>query len=159
MAPVRIDFGICDPRRFLLGIPPCFPPLGFTLIVNSLGTPFSPVGGLLLFSFLRELHRLGKLWSKSCGNSRVSDKERGKRSSIRGETAGIGELGFGDSGTETGNAQVGIGPCVEDGYFRTETDDARVGGVPRVDAMSGLGLGAAGWDDGDRSGNQGKLGG
>ena len=37
-------------------IPPCFPPLGFTLVVRSLGTPFSPVGGLLFFYFLGELH-------------------------------------------------------------------------------------------------------
>ena len=40
-------------------IPPCFPPLGFTLIVRLQGTHFSPVGGLLFFSFLGELHYSG----------------------------------------------------------------------------------------------------
>ena len=44
------------PGDSFLGIPPCFPRLGFTLIFRSQGTTFSPVGGLLLFSFLGELH-------------------------------------------------------------------------------------------------------
>ena len=39
-------------RGFLL----VFPRWGFTLIVRSQGTQFPPVGGLLLFSFLGELH-------------------------------------------------------------------------------------------------------
>ena len=38
------------------GIPPCFPPLGFTLIVRSRVTTFSPVGVFLFFSFLGGLH-------------------------------------------------------------------------------------------------------
>ena len=38
-------------REFLLS-----PPLGFTLIIRSQGTTFSPVGDFLLFSFLGELH-------------------------------------------------------------------------------------------------------
>ena len=33
-----------------------FPRWGFTLIVRLQGTQFSPVGGLLFFSFLGELH-------------------------------------------------------------------------------------------------------
>ena len=44
------------PGDFFLGIPSCFPLLGFNLIVRSRGTTFSTVGGLLLFSFLGELH-------------------------------------------------------------------------------------------------------
>ena len=38
-------------------IPPCFPLLGFTLIIHLRGTTFSPVGGLLFFSFLGELQQ------------------------------------------------------------------------------------------------------
>ena len=48
--------GFAIPRDSFSRIPPCFPPLGFTLVVRSLGTPFSPVGGLLFFYFLGELH-------------------------------------------------------------------------------------------------------
>ena len=40
----------------LSGIPPCFPSLGFTLIICSCGTTYFPVGYLLEFSFLGELH-------------------------------------------------------------------------------------------------------
>ena len=36
-----------------------FPPLGFTLLIRLWGTAFSPVGGLLFFSFIREQHVLG----------------------------------------------------------------------------------------------------
>ena len=55
--PVRIAFVIRDPRRFLLGDSSLFSPRwGFTLIVRLQGTQFSPVGGLLFFSFLGELH-------------------------------------------------------------------------------------------------------
>ena len=39
-------------RVFLL----VFPRMGFTLIVSSQGTKFPPVGGLLFFSFIWELH-------------------------------------------------------------------------------------------------------
>ena len=53
-------FGICDFQRFLLGIPPCFPLLGFTLLIRLCGTTFSPVGGLTFFSFLEELHQSPK---------------------------------------------------------------------------------------------------
>ena len=49
-------FFIRNPRRFLLGIPPCFPPLGFTLIVLFARNSVFPVGGLLFFSFLGGLH-------------------------------------------------------------------------------------------------------
>ena len=34
MAPVQIALVIHDPWRFLLGIPPCFSSLGFTLIIS-----------------------------------------------------------------------------------------------------------------------------
>ena len=44
--------GSVIPGYSLSGIPPCFPLLGFTLLIFLCGTTFSPVGGLLLFSFL-----------------------------------------------------------------------------------------------------------
>ena len=37
----------------------CFPPLGFTLIFSFARNSVFPVGGLLLFYFLRELHVFG----------------------------------------------------------------------------------------------------
>ena len=40
----------------LTRIPPCFPLLGVTLLICSCEIVFSPVGGLLLFSFLGGLH-------------------------------------------------------------------------------------------------------
>ena len=43
-----------------LGFLLVFPRKGFTLIVCSQGTQFSPVGGLLFFSFLGELHQSSK---------------------------------------------------------------------------------------------------
>ena len=50
--------GFAIPGYSFLGIPHCFPLLGFTLIVHSRGTTFSPVGGFLFLSFLGELHDL-----------------------------------------------------------------------------------------------------
>ena len=44
------------PGDFFSGIPPCFPLLGFTLIVLFARNSVSPVGGLLFFSFFGELH-------------------------------------------------------------------------------------------------------
>ena len=35
-----------------------FPMLGFTLLIRSLGTTFSHVGGILFFSFLGEINKL-----------------------------------------------------------------------------------------------------
>ena len=49
--------GFVIPGDSFSGIPPGFPLLEFTMIVNLWGTTFSPVGGLLLFSFLGELHQ------------------------------------------------------------------------------------------------------
>ena len=54
--PFGSPLGFAIPGDSFSGIPPCFPPLGFTLIVRSQGTTFSPVGGLLFFYFLGELH-------------------------------------------------------------------------------------------------------
>ena len=54
--PLGSPLGFAIPGDSFSGIPPCFPPLGFTLIVLSWGTIFSPVGGFLFFSFLREIH-------------------------------------------------------------------------------------------------------
>ena len=49
--------GFAIPGDSFLGIPPYFPLLGFTLLIHSCGTTFSPVGVLLFFSFLGELHQ------------------------------------------------------------------------------------------------------
>ena len=43
-----------------MGIPPCFPLLGFTLLIRLCGTTFPPVRGLLKFSSLGELHQSTK---------------------------------------------------------------------------------------------------
>ena len=48
--------GFAIPRDSFSGIPPFFPPLGFTLLICLWGHTFSPVGGLLFFSFLGGLH-------------------------------------------------------------------------------------------------------
>ena len=48
--------GFAIPGDSFSGISPCFPLLGFTLLICSWGTTFSPVGGLLFFSFLGELY-------------------------------------------------------------------------------------------------------
>ena len=53
--------GFAIPRDSFSGIPLSFPPLGFHLLIHLWGTTFSPVGGLLLFSFL------GKHWWKKGG--------------------------------------------------------------------------------------------
>ena len=50
--------GFAVPRDSVSGITPCFPMLGFTLLICSWGTKFSPVGGLLFFYFLGKLHCL-----------------------------------------------------------------------------------------------------
>ena len=55
----------------------------------------------------------------------------------------------------TSDAQVGGQPCAEAGNAGTEVGDAQVGGGPHVGVMSGLGLGTAGWYDGDGSGDRG----
>ena len=52
--------GFSIPVYSFSGIPPCFPPLGFTLNIRSCGTTFSPVRGLLLFSFLGGIHQSPK---------------------------------------------------------------------------------------------------
>ena len=54
--PFRSPLGFAIPWDSFSGIPPCFPPLGFTLIFRSRGTTFFPVGGFLFFSFLGEPH-------------------------------------------------------------------------------------------------------
>ena len=48
--------GFAIPGDSLSGITPCFLLLGFTLLICSGGTTFSPIGGLLFFSFLGGLH-------------------------------------------------------------------------------------------------------
>ena len=55
---LKSPLGFAIPRDSFSGITPWFPPLGFTLLVCSWGTTFSPVGGLLVFSFLGELHEI-----------------------------------------------------------------------------------------------------
>ena len=52
--------GFAIPGDSLLGIPPCFPPLGFTIIIRLWGTTYLPVGILLYLSFLGELHKRPK---------------------------------------------------------------------------------------------------
>ena len=42
--PLGLPLGFAIPGDSLSGVPPCFPPLGFTLIVCLQGTTFSPVG-------------------------------------------------------------------------------------------------------------------
>ena len=49
--------GFAIPGYSFSEIPPCFPPLGFTLLICLWGTTFSPVRGLLSFSFLGEIHQ------------------------------------------------------------------------------------------------------
>ena len=48
--------GFAIPVDSFSGISPCFPLLGFTLLICSWGSTFSPVGGLLLVYFLGEIH-------------------------------------------------------------------------------------------------------
>ena len=55
--PFGSPLGFAIPGDSFSGIPPFFPLLGFTLIIRLRGTTFSPVGGLLLFSFLGKLHQ------------------------------------------------------------------------------------------------------
>ena len=55
--PFGSPLGFAIPGDSFPGIPPCFPPLWFILIFRSRGTTFTPVGGLLFFSFLAELHQ------------------------------------------------------------------------------------------------------
>ena len=52
--------GFAIPRYSFLGIPPCFPPLGLTMLIRSWGTTYFPVGILLYFCFLGELHQSPK---------------------------------------------------------------------------------------------------
>ena len=52
-----LPLGFAIPGDSISGIPPCFPPLGFTLLICSWGITFHTIGGLLLLSFLGELHR------------------------------------------------------------------------------------------------------
>ena len=51
-SPLRFEI----PRYSFSGIPPCFHPLRFTLLIHACVNTFSPVWGLLLSSFLGELH-------------------------------------------------------------------------------------------------------
>ena len=60
---LRSPLRFASPGDSFSGIPLCFPPLGFTLLIRSQGTTFSPVGGLIFFSFLVELHIF--LWCQS----------------------------------------------------------------------------------------------
>ena len=68
-----LGFGI--PGDSFSGIPPCFPPLGFNLIVCSRGTTLSPVGGFLFFSFLVELHNLLAENRIDTGSGNKSDED------------------------------------------------------------------------------------
>ena len=78
----------------------------------------------------------------------------------QGEIAREGEQGSGYAGTDMGNTQVGGGHCTEAGYSGMEMGDAQVDGGPYAGAdtgeMTGLGLGAAVDDDGDKIGDWGK---
>ena len=56
----------------------------------------------------RQRHSLEKPWRKSCKKIRGGDGVRGTYSRGRVETPGAGERGFGDSGIEMGNTQVGV---------------------------------------------------
>ena len=66
--------GFTIPRYSFSGIPPCFPPLRFTLLICPCGTTYFPVGDLLYFSFIGELHDVLyisyynniKTWMKYC---------------------------------------------------------------------------------------------
>ena len=49
-----MGFGI--PRDSLSGISLCFPLLGFNMLIRLWGTTYFPVGVLLCFSFIGELH-------------------------------------------------------------------------------------------------------
>ena len=46
---------------------------------------------------------------------------------------------------ETGDAQVGGGPCAEAGYSGVDRGNAQVGGGPHAGAGTVVGLGASGW--------------
>ena len=49
--------GFLIPGDSFLGIPHCFPPFGFNLIIPSCGTKYFPVENLLYFSFIGELNK------------------------------------------------------------------------------------------------------
>ena len=53
---LRSPLGFVIPRYYFSGIPPCFPPLGLTVLIHSCGTIYFPVGDLRYISFLGELH-------------------------------------------------------------------------------------------------------
>ena len=53
-----LGFGI--PGDSFSGIPLCFTQLGFIMLIRSWGTTYFPVGILLCFSFLGELHQSPK---------------------------------------------------------------------------------------------------
>ena len=50
--PFGSTLGFVTPRYFFSGIPPCFPPLEFTLIVCLRGTTFPPLGVYCYSPFL-----------------------------------------------------------------------------------------------------------
>ena len=52
--------GFAIPVDSFSGTPPWFPPLGFSLLIRSCGTTYFPVGDLLYFYFLGELHQSPK---------------------------------------------------------------------------------------------------
>ena len=54
---LRSPLGFAIPGDSFSGIPPCFPLLGFTLLICSCGTTYFPVRDLLFFSFLGGLHQ------------------------------------------------------------------------------------------------------
>ena len=63
-SPLR--FGI--PGDSFSVIPLCFPPLGFNMLISLWGTAYFPVGILLCFSFIEELH-MCRMWCViSCPN-------------------------------------------------------------------------------------------
>ena len=72
--PFGLLLGFAIPGDSFSGIPPCSPPLGLTLIVRSQGTKFPPVGGLLFFYSLGELHVFF-----SFENYSIIEKSVGKR--------------------------------------------------------------------------------
>ena len=56
---LRYPLGFEIPGYSFSGIFLCFPPLGFTLLICSCGATYFPVGYLLYYSFLGELHWVG----------------------------------------------------------------------------------------------------
>ena len=73
---IRDPLGFAIPRDSFSEIPPCFPPLGFTMLISLWGPTYFPIGVLLYFSFLGELNvrALIKAYVYVMGYGNVQDK-------------------------------------------------------------------------------------